>query len=95
MAIYAYVYITHTTIYNTTVTGGQRAPRRTGTPADGGQVDTPGPGGRYSTNGHTYMLALWGEGGYSTTVRREPQRGGREDVCRALSISTTSHNPIT
>ena len=51
------------------------------TPADGGRADTPAGGGQADTGGgailrmgiHAYAM---GEG----RIRREPQRGGREDV---------------
>jgi hypothetical protein len=68
--------------------------RTADTPAGGGQADTPAGGGqadrggRYTTDRHTF-LRYGGKGG---TVRREPQRGGRE---RCININTGHRDPRT
>jgi hypothetical protein len=62
-------------------TSGRRTPRR----AAGGRTPRRAADRRALHYGWAYVLALWGKGGHGGRTRREPQRGGREDV---LTLST-------
>ena len=59
ISIYIYIYILK--YYGPPADGGHPGGQRAGGHPGGRRT-----GGRYTADGHTHMLALWGEGGYYT-----------------------------